>query len=885
MADKTTPGGFLYDPVNGGRMDEPTAVNNEARWREVTTSAVAQAASSADRAEAAADAVYGEILGYVPATNLIRNGDFSRAFEGWNYHGSTATPIPGAVAATGTGAISGVGLYTAPGARFPAQPGHRLYVQARMRVRTPGATTMRVELVDGVSRLNAAEVKPPSLDLWTTVSGVAVVPESFAGREVQTYAVAYWPDGARAAGAVVEIDHVLVLDLTETYGAGHEPTAAETRTLVDAKGGWWDGTVENFARSGGGVEPRLSAVEARVSGVDDRVEALDARVGDGSGPDIEETIRRVLAEQSGDRVISATNLVPSPGYAAFPNGWKYQGSQSGAVSGSSVEVTGAGNISGVGIYSDRAMMGNLAGRKVYLRADFTTVDAPASLSVSLSNGSSHVYVNGTSASVNAPGAGRRVVSGVVTVPADWTGGSSMFQVAYYGTAANAAGKRVTLGPAVVLDLTEMYGAGHEPTAATVDALVAKVAQPMTTVPVFQTIPATDSAPDTVTAGPARRMGPPVIFRFDDGFVNNLTLAAPLLAKHGYSGTLYAATRPSEWAGASMPMMTPAQWKELHDRWGWEIGSHVTAHQDATVGDPAVWAERLRESCDDIVKAGLPWPRTVAYPNGSRNTTTDRYVARLFQVCGLTGHPSKIPVDRHARTFFTGWTTVDGLNPGPGIAQLKSYVRAATARGEVPILGFHGITEGAPPAAHHMSLATLTEIVEWLAAEGYSSMLMGDLLPQNLLADPGFEEHALGQFPWITSGGGWSRTRSTAVGHTGWYGADLLAGGAGLLYQTAPVDPGQTYRLRVRFGAGRTITGGRVDVVAIPQAPTGSPVGPTLTVGTMTEGPTEADVTGLVTVPAGASVLKVGVQPVGFTGSGVRVVHAALYRADLYDPLA
>ena len=39
------------------------------------------------------------------------------------------------------------------------------------------------------------------------------------------------------------------------------------------------------------------------------------------------------------------------------------------------------------------------------------------------------------------------------------------------------------------------------------------------------------------------------------------------------------------------------------------------------------------------------------------------------------------------------------------------------------------------------------------------------------------------------------------------------------------------------------------------------------------------------LPGGASVLKVGVQPTGFTGSGVRVVHAALYRSDFYDPLA
>ena len=46
MADKTTPGGFLYDPTNGGRMDEPTAVNNEARWREVS----AQAGAALDEA-------------------------------------------------------------------------------------------------------------------------------------------------------------------------------------------------------------------------------------------------------------------------------------------------------------------------------------------------------------------------------------------------------------------------------------------------------------------------------------------------------------------------------------------------------------------------------------------------------------------------------------------------------------------------------------------------------------------------------------------------------------------------------------------------------------------------------------------------------------------
>ena len=37
MADKTTPGGVLHDPVNGGRLDEPSAVNMDARLRETAS--------------------------------------------------------------------------------------------------------------------------------------------------------------------------------------------------------------------------------------------------------------------------------------------------------------------------------------------------------------------------------------------------------------------------------------------------------------------------------------------------------------------------------------------------------------------------------------------------------------------------------------------------------------------------------------------------------------------------------------------------------------------------------------------------------------------------------------------------------------------------------
>ena len=46
MADKTTPGGVLHDPVKGGRLDEPSAVNLEARLREVSAEAGAAMAAA-----------------------------------------------------------------------------------------------------------------------------------------------------------------------------------------------------------------------------------------------------------------------------------------------------------------------------------------------------------------------------------------------------------------------------------------------------------------------------------------------------------------------------------------------------------------------------------------------------------------------------------------------------------------------------------------------------------------------------------------------------------------------------------------------------------------------------------------------------------------------
>lgn len=611
----------------------------------------------------------------------------------------------------------------------------------------------------------------------------------------------------------------------------------------------------------------------------DLIEAIESRFDDSESA----LIAAIVELVTGPTYYTATNLIPVPDYAAFPNGWKYQGAGSGAVVDNTLTVTGTGAISAVGVYSDRAMLAIPAGHKVYVRAVVTSPTQAASYSVSLSNGSEYVYVNGATASVPNPAVGVPVaISAVLTIPATWTPaqGVSLFQLAYQSSAAVANGAKVSFAPPVVIDLTETYGAGEEPEKAHLDAIVGALPQPVRAVAEFD-----KHLPKTPTYNITNRSqaGPPVILRFDDGYVNNLTNAAPILEEHGFRGTLYTVTRPDEWAGAPFPMLTPGQKRELAGKYRWEVGSHMTTHEDANQGDPYVWIEKLRTSCQDLLDAGLPWPRTFAYPNGSRNVVTDRGVYRLFNNAGLTGHPTLSPARRDAPTFFHRWATINGLSPESGIEQAKAYVRESAAKGEVPILGFHGVTDGAPPASHHISKADLTAIVGWLAAEGYSTITAGELMPHNLIGDPGFETRAFG-YPWV-EGAGWTRTRSTVAGHTGYYGADLATGGTGSLSQNVAAQAGTQYRVRVRIGAGSSVTGGTVTVRVQPQTPMGTAVGSPLAVGTVPVSVVaETDVTAIVTMPSGAGVAKLEVVPSAFTGA-VRVTHAALYRADLHDPLA
>lgn len=106
---------------------------------------------------------------------------------------------------------------------------------------------------------------------------------------------------------------------------------------------------------------------------------------------------------------------------------------------------------------------------------------------------------------------------------------------------------------------------------------------------------------------------PVLLTFDDGYLDNFTVAAPILAKYGFPGTFYIVT---DRIGAT-DYMSREQIVEL-DRMGMDIGSHSVSHRDLTSLPPPELNHELKDAADAIASLlGHPvyW---FCYPSGKHN---------------------------------------------------------------------------------------------------------------------------------------------------------------------------------------------------------------------------------------------------------------------------
>jgi peptidoglycan/xylan/chitin deacetylase (PgdA/CDA1 family) len=130
-------------------------------------------------------------------------------------------------------------------------------------------------------------------------------------------------------------------------------------------------------------------------------------------------------------------------------------------------------------------------------------------------------------------------------------------------------------------------------------------------------------------------GRAVIITFDDGYRDFLTEAWPLLAKYGFSATVFLVAesvgRMNEWDrhyGQEMPLLG---WEEIRglQKEGIEFGSHSLSHRPLTelpIDEVAREAARSKTLLERGLEARI---RALAYPYGA----SDEVIHRLVGACG------------------------------------------------------------------------------------------------------------------------------------------------------------------------------------------------------------------------------------------------------------
>ena len=123
-------------------------------------------------------------------------------------------------------------------------------------------------------------------------------------------------------------------------------------------------------------------------------------------------------------------------------------------------------------------------------------------------------------------------------------------------------------------------------------------------------------------GPGRPGNGTAVLTFDDGWLDAVTMVAPLLRRLGVRATFYL--NPSLWgtahpqvSGPAGRLMTADQARELVDA-GMELGAHSMRHDDLRTLDDATLAADLRD-CKESVESVTGRPcRTLAYPFGAHD---------------------------------------------------------------------------------------------------------------------------------------------------------------------------------------------------------------------------------------------------------------------------
>jgi len=232
------------------------------------------------------------------------------------------------------------------------------------------------------------------------------------------------------------------------------------------------------------------------------------------------------------------------------------------------------------------------------------------------------------------------------------------------------------------------------------------------------------------AAPEKVPDKTVVMTFDDSVKSHLTVAAPLLKKHGFGATFFVT---QAWMGEKDNYL---DWQEIAklDRMGFEIGNHSWSHMAMHGSEAAGFAEEeILKMERALAKVGVPKPTSFSWPGNHFGPETHAALRKLGYRFARRGPQPGIP---SSETLGAGEPYDPAQNdpllvPTSGLAvpswTLEDFKKivAPAKDGKIVVLQLHGTPDRLHPACSAPP-GEFKAFVEYLADENFNVIAMRDL---------------------------------------------------------------------------------------------------------------------------------------------------------------
>lgn len=155
---------------------------------------------------------------------------------------------------------------------------------------------------------------------------------------------------------------------------------------------------------------------------------------------------------------------------------------------------------------------------------------------------------------------------------------------------------------------------------------------------------------------------PVVLTFDDGTLDNYTVAYPILRRHGFVATFFVITNYVGRTGC----MTWNQLREMQSA-GMVIGSHTVRHVDLTKLTPTDLQKELAVSRSIIGRELGRGPLVISYPMGFQNRS-------VVEAAHAAGYQIGLTATRGVGSSSASFMTLPRISMG-GSQDLKRFQKA------------------------------------------------------------------------------------------------------------------------------------------------------------------------------------------------------------------